>query len=138
MTTIRTMVLLCALFLVGGTCGDDYEPTTRIDIHAIQAIKDWKAAGNPWSQRCSPYQVYLHPTPQDDLPNVCGGDSELWACLDGFDIFMAEEIWDTVRSNYVVEHELRHWLAGCEFGTVNGAHDDPRVWYLYKGRDIRN
>lgn len=133
---MKRLLVLIPL-LVAATCEDEYQPTTRIDIHAIQAIKDWKAAGNPWHQRCSAYQVYLHPVDGDDLPSLCGVDAQLYACLDGFDIYIDESIMDTVRSDYVVEHELRHWLSGCEYGTVNGAHDDPRVWYLYKGVDIR-
>lgn len=139
-------LLMCSLVciyipLCGATCGDDYAPVTRIDIHANQAITDWKAHGLPWVQRCSPYQVYLHWVPQNTLPGHCGVDAQLYACLDGFDIYAASEINNTVRADYVVEHELRHWLAGCQFGTVDGNHADPRFWYPYCGsagcQDIR-
>lgn len=133
----RLLSILGAIVLMGASCEDDYAPTQPIHEHAIQAIADWKAAGNPWYQRCSPYQVYLHWVPQDDLPTYCGTGDEYWACLDGFDIYAASEAYDTVRADYIVEHELRHWLAGCQFGTVDGAHADPRVWYPYRGVNIR-
>jgi hypothetical protein len=78
---------------------------------------------------------------QLQLPGICGGGEALYACLDGFDIYIAQEIMGTVRANYVVQHELRHWLGGCEFGTVDGAHADPRFWYPFCGsagcQDIR-
>jgi hypothetical protein len=134
---MKYVVPLFAVLLLGADCGDEPAPTTRIDIHAVQSIKDWKAAGLPWHQRCSPYLVYLHPVPQDDLNYYCGVSERLWACLDGFDIYIAEEIMDTVRTDYVVEHELRHLWSGCEFGTVDGAHADDRIWFPYRGVNIR-
>lgn len=139
MVTWRSIAALgLVLCLTAGTCADSSAPTQPITEHALQAIKDWKAVGNPWHQRCSAYQVYLHWVPQDDLPYLCGADAQLYACLDGLDIYAAQEVRDTTRADYVVEHELRHWLSGCEFATVNGAHDDPRVWYSYRGQDIRD
>ncbi len=135
-------VLPMFLTISAATCGDDPEPTTRIDIHATKAIADWKAHGNAWHQHCSPSLVYLHPTAASTLPSHCGVDAQLYACLDGFDIWIDQDIMNTVRSNYVVEHELRHWLGGCEYGLVDGNHADSRYWYDYCGsagcQDIRN
>lgn len=136
---VKLVSWLClAPVLMAATCEEAPAPTTRIDIHAQQAIADWKAAGHPWSKRCSPYLVYLHPVPQDDLPAVCGVTENLWACLQGFDIYIAEEIMDTTRTDYVVEHELRHWLSGCEYGQIDGNHSNLSIWYPYRGVNIKD
>lgn len=137
---MRRLILLFPL-LTAATCAEDYAPTQPILDHAQAAIKDWKAHGNSWGVNCSPFKVYLNPVPQSQLPSKCGVDAQLWACLDGNDIYIAQEIWDTVRTDYVVEHELRHWMGGCAYGRVDGNHAITSYWYQYCGRagcqDIR-
>lgn len=133
---MKKLILLFP-FLMAATCADDKAPQQPILDHAQQAVKDWKAQGHPWGYNCSPFFVYLHAVPQRDLPRVCGVEDNLYACLVGFDIYMASEIWNTVRADYVVEHELRHWLGGCAYGRVDGNHEIDSYWYPYRGQNIR-
>lgn len=125
------------LVMLAATCGDDPAPVQRIDLHAQAAITDWRAHGNTWQQHCSPYHVYLTPVPQSSLPSHCGVDAQLYACLDGFTIYIAQEVMGAARADYAVEHELRHWLGGCEYGRIDGNHEIASYWYSYRGRDIR-
>lgn len=136
---MKYLTLLFPL-LTAGTCADQAAPTQPIYDHAVAAIKDWKAHGLtvPGGSGCSPFRVYLFPVPQADLQAICGVDAQLYGCLDGNDIYVAQEIMNTVRSNYVVSHELRHWLGGCAYGQVDGNHSIDAYWYPENGVDIRN
>lgn len=134
------MKYLPLLLLLAG-CPDASAPATTqpIAAHATQAIKDWKAHGLYWPriENCSPYIVELVPVPQDDLQALCGLDAQLYACLDGNTIYIDEDIMNTVRADYVIEHELRHELGGCAYGDVDGNHTRDAYWFPYRGQDIR-
>ena len=141
----KYLSLIC-LFLTtsAATCAEDPAPTTPILYHANKSIKDWRTRGLAFNYgQCTEYQLALIVVPQSSLPGYCGVDAQLYACLQGNTVYMAKEIDGTVRADYVVEHELRHWMAGCGYGTVDGAHADNRFWYDYCGgaagcQQIRN
>ena len=140
---MRVTLALLLLSLTAGTCAEDPAPTTPILYHGNAAIRDWVAHGNKWNYvRCTEYQLGMYVVPQSALPAYCGVDANLWACLQGNTVYLAREIDGTVRADYVVEHELRHWLGGCAYGSVDGGHTDTRYWYQYCGgaagcQDIR-
>ena len=131
---------LLAVALLAG-CPDDPAPVQRLDQHAYETIQAWKANGNLWGAgaqtRCPPTRVSVYTTPQADLPNKCNDPVQLWGCLAGNTIWVAEETWGVQRTDYIIEHELRHWLGGCSYGSIDGAHADNRYWFSYRGISIR-
>ena len=136
---MKRLLVISVLLLAG--CPDDPAPVQPIAQHTYQSIQEWKAQGLKWDSatntRCPASRTSVYTTPQDDLPSKCAVDAQLYGCLQGNTIWVAEEIWGTERTDYVIEHELRHWMAGCSYGTVDGAHADPRFWYPYRGVDVR-
>lgn len=138
----RCIIVLASLTLLGADCGDEPAPVQPIAQHTYEAIQAWKAQGLKWdaatNTRCPASRTSVYTTPQDDLPNKCpSGAENLIACLDGNWIWVASEYWGIQRTDYIIEHELRHWMAGCAYATVDGAHADMRFWYTYRGVDIR-
>lgn len=138
----RTVVFAVVSALVLAGCPDEPAPVQPIAEHTWEAIQNWKAQGLRWdsatSTRCPASRTSVYVTPQDDLPNKCpSGAENLMACLNGNTIWVAEEYWGIVRTDYIIEHELRHWMAGCAYATVDGAHAVDAYWYFYRGVDIR-
>ncbi len=126
--------LALVLCLTAGTCAEDPAPTTPILYHANRSITEWRTRGLAFNYgRCTEYMLSLVVVPQSTLPSCCGVDAQLYACLQGNTVYMAREIDGTVRADYVVEHELRHWMAGCGYGTVDGGHSNPAYWYDWCG-----
>ena len=127
-------VLALFLTLTAATCAEDPAPTTPILYHGNKSITEWRTRGLAFNYRqCSEYQLSLVLVHRDTLPGHCGVDAQLYACLQGNTVYMDRSIDGTVRADYVIEHELRHWMAGCGYGTVDGNHSDPRYWYDYCG-----
>lgn len=139
---MKYVVPFLALLLLGADCGDEPAPVQPIAQHTYEAIQAWKAQGLKWdgatATRCPASRTSVYVTPQDDLWTKCpSGAENLIACLDGNWIWVAEEYWGIVRTDYIIEHELRHWMGGCAYGTVDGAHTTTGYWYPYRGVDIR-
>lgn len=134
------LVLLCT----AATCEDDYldqpeAPPNTYDF-AVAQRNDWYAHGNPSiSNGCqlALLKLYVSYLPQAQAQATCGVDARLYGCLIGNTIVVDQAIQGTRRVRYVMAHEMRHWLAGCSMGTVDGAHAIDAVWYPYEGVSIR-
>jgi hypothetical protein len=52
-------------------------------------------------------------------------------------VYVLSDVQGTVRADYVIEHEFRHWFGGCTPLGTDGNHVIDKIWYSYKGQSIR-
>ena len=142
------LAIVCALPLCGSSCGEQPATPQNTCDHLKQSHDEWRAQGLPeWGLGCRRYAglpgtdfackmhvVYL---PQTQLQNACGVSTELYGCLLGNDVYALDSVNNTVRADYVIEHEFRHWMGGCTTLGTDGNHIIPSIWYPYRGWDLR-
>jgi hypothetical protein len=137
---VRYLPLLLVLPMCGASCGDQAGPTQNTYEHILQTRQEWLAQGLPdLNAGCKNYMIRMHVTylSQVQLQAACGVGEELYGCLQGNDILVADTVNGTVRADYVIEHELRHWFGGCTPLGPDGGHTSPVLWYPYRGWDLR-
>jgi hypothetical protein len=141
------MVWAVALVLSAGcearSLGEPMDPA-RVQV----ALRAWEAAGNPVNPECNKERagyLTLLVTSNAELNDLCPGQPSLMGCHirssapgdTTHDSIIIDEALSPSDFDDTIEHELRHWLAGCAWGDTDEGHSNPRVWYPYHGHDVR-
>ena len=111
------------------------------------AMQGWEQAGNPVGSKCSKNRKHLNVlyASAEELQDLCpaSGEKGLGCTKGGTEwdgtykatILISEDLTEQ-DSDDTLEHELRHWLSRCTWGTPDSEHVDSRVWYTYEGHSI--
>lgn len=130
---------LVGLLLWGG-CAMEATPGTRpLSLNrSEQALADWQAHGN-YVGECEQdldLIVLLEAVNSREAQTYCRAPEAVLGCMDDNTL-----VYDGSQSpgqlELTIEHEMRHWLAGCAYGIVDGNHEHPAFWYDYHGRSVR-
>jgi len=143
---MKTAVLILGLAFSG--CYTQEQWGESIDQDRVTAaMQGWQEAGNPLPSKCQDDRKHLTVlfVSPDELLDRCPSSGK-----DGMGCTRGGEDWDgtykaTIFMNDTMkgqdtddtmEHELRHFLSRCSFGTPDADHVDTRVWFQYEGHSI--